>query len=109
MSVLLETDENFANAIFYVIKDNVTNKISGDLAIQLGLLTLHNKRYLKSIHKLFLQLTFIYVMTVRIKLQKNFEINITRYLKVYANIPSPSIYQREVHQWLKKVGTLLIK
>ena len=27
----------------YVIKDNVTNIISGDLAIQLGLLTLNNK------------------------------------------------------------------
>ena len=29
--------------MFYVIKDNVSNIISGDLAIQLGLLTLHNK------------------------------------------------------------------
>ena len=29
--------------MFYVIKDKVTNIISGDLAIQLGLLTLHNK------------------------------------------------------------------
>ena len=29
--------------MLYVIKSNVTNIISGDLAIQLGLLTLHNK------------------------------------------------------------------
>ena len=34
--VLLETEEHFANAMFYVIKDNVTNIIGGDLAIQLG-------------------------------------------------------------------------
>ena len=43
LSVLLETEEHFANAIFYVIKNNVTNIISGDLAIQFGLLTLQNK------------------------------------------------------------------
>ena len=43
LSVLLETEEPFANAMFYVIKNNVTNIISGDLAIQLSLLTLHNK------------------------------------------------------------------
>ena len=41
--VLLEREENFANAIFYVIKNKVTNIISEDLTIQLGLLTLHNK------------------------------------------------------------------
>ena len=29
--------------MFYVIKDNVTNIISRDLAVQLRLLTLHNK------------------------------------------------------------------
>ena len=29
--------------LFYIINDNVTNIISGDLAIQLGLLTLHYK------------------------------------------------------------------
>ena len=34
LSVLLETEEHFANAMFYVIKYNVTNIISGDLAIQ---------------------------------------------------------------------------
>ena len=44
LSVLLETEEHFANALFYVIEGNdVTNIISGDLAIQLGLVTLHNK------------------------------------------------------------------
>ena len=43
LSVLLETEERFANAMFYFIKGNVTNIISGDLAIQLGLLTLYNK------------------------------------------------------------------
>ena len=43
LSVLLETEEHFANVMFYVIKDNVTNIISRDLAIQLRLLTLHNK------------------------------------------------------------------
>ena len=44
LSVLLKTEDHFfANAMFYVIKDNVTNIINGDLAIQLGLLTLHNK------------------------------------------------------------------
>ena len=35
LSVLLETEEHFANAMFYVIKYNITNIISGDLAIQL--------------------------------------------------------------------------
>ena len=40
---MLETEENFGNAIFYVIEGNVRNIISWDLAIQLGLLTLHNK------------------------------------------------------------------
>ena len=43
LCVLLETEENFGNAIFYVIEGNVRNIISWDLAIQLGLLTLHNK------------------------------------------------------------------
>ena len=43
LSVLLETEEHFANAMFYVIKNNVTNVIRGDLAIHLGLLTLSNK------------------------------------------------------------------
>ena len=43
MSVLLEREQHFANVMFYVIKGNVTNIISGDLAIQLRLLTLHNK------------------------------------------------------------------
>ena len=33
LSVLLETKKHFANAMFYVIKNNVTNKIRGDLAI----------------------------------------------------------------------------
>ena len=58
LNVLLETEELFANAMFYVIKNNVTNIISGDLAIRLGLLTLHNKTTSKvNIHKLFLQIT----------------------------------------------------
>ena len=57
LNVLLETGERFANAMFYVIKNNVANIISGDLAIQLGLLTLHNKTPSKvNIHKLFLQI-----------------------------------------------------
>ena len=57
LNVLLETEERFANAMFYVIKNNVANIISGDLAIQLGLLTLHNKTPSKvNIHKLFLQI-----------------------------------------------------
>ena len=43
LSVLLEIEEHFANATSYVIKSNITNIISGDLAIQLGLSTLHNK------------------------------------------------------------------
>ena len=43
LSILLETEENFANALFYVNEGNVTNIITRDLAIQLGLLTLHNK------------------------------------------------------------------
>ena len=33
----------YPNGLFYVIKDNVTNIISGDLAIHLELLTLYNK------------------------------------------------------------------
>ena len=40
---LLETEEYFAKAVFYVIEGNETNIISRDLAIQLVLLTLHNK------------------------------------------------------------------
>ena len=43
MSVLLEKEKHFANVMFYVIKNNVTNITSEDLAIQLRLLTLHNK------------------------------------------------------------------
>ena len=43
LSVLQETKEHFANAMFYVVKNYVANVISGDLAVQLGLLTLHNK------------------------------------------------------------------
>ena len=43
MSVLLKTEKDFSNSIFYVIEDNLTNIISGDLTIQLGFLTLHNK------------------------------------------------------------------
>ena len=43
LSVLVETLEYFANAMFYVIKNNATNIISGDMVIQLGLLTLRNK------------------------------------------------------------------
>ena len=43
LSILLETEENFVNALFYVNEGNVTNIITRDLAIQLGLLTLHNK------------------------------------------------------------------
>ena len=42
-SVLLETEERFANAMFYVIENNLTNTISEDSAVQLGLLTLHKK------------------------------------------------------------------
>ena len=40
---LSETEEYFAKAVFYVIEGNETNIISRDLAIQLVLLTLHNK------------------------------------------------------------------
>ena len=40
---LLETEEYFAKAVFYAIEGNETNIISRDLAIQLVLLTLHNK------------------------------------------------------------------
>ena len=40
---LLETEEYFAKAVFYVIEGNETNIISRDLASQLVLLTLHNK------------------------------------------------------------------
>ena len=40
---LPETEEYFAKAVFYVIEGNETNIISRDLAIQLVLLTLHNK------------------------------------------------------------------
>ena len=43
LSILLETEENFVNALFYVNEGNVTNIITRDLAIQLGLLTLHKK------------------------------------------------------------------
>ena len=43
LSVLPETEKHLLNATFYAIKDNVTDIISGNLAIQLGLLTLHNK------------------------------------------------------------------
>ena len=43
LSFLLETEEYFAKAMSYVIEGNVTNIISGDLAIQLGLLTPQNK------------------------------------------------------------------
>ena len=43
MNGLLETEEYFAKAVFYVIEGNETNIISRDLAIQLVLLTLHNK------------------------------------------------------------------
>ena len=43
LSVLLETEEHFANAMFYAVRNNVTNIINGNLAIQLGILTLHNK------------------------------------------------------------------
>ena len=43
LSVLQEAKEHFANAMFYVVKNNVANVISGDLAVQLGSLTLHNK------------------------------------------------------------------
>ena len=48
LSVLLETEEHFANVLFYVIKDNVTNIISRDLAIQLRLLTLKFKSKINS-------------------------------------------------------------
>ena len=41
LSVLLATEEHFANAMFYIVKNNITNIISRDLAIQLGLLKLH--------------------------------------------------------------------
>ena len=60
LNILPETEEYFANAMFYVIKDNVTNIISGDLAIQLGLWALHNNRTSKvssqalSINNIFL-------------------------------------------------------
>ena len=40
LSVLLATEEHFANAMFYIVKNNI-NIISRDLAIQLGLLKLH--------------------------------------------------------------------
>ena len=43
LSVLLETEEHFADAIFYAVRNNITNIINGNLAIQLGILTLHNK------------------------------------------------------------------
>ena len=45
LSVLLKTENHFFCKcyVLYVIKDNVTNIISRDLAVQLGLLTLHNK------------------------------------------------------------------
>ena len=33
LSVFLETEEHFANAMFYVIKNNVTNIISKDFTI----------------------------------------------------------------------------
>ena len=41
LSVLPATQEHFANAMFYIMKNNITNIISRDLAIQLGLLKLH--------------------------------------------------------------------
>ena len=52
LSVLLETEEHFAKAMFYVIKGSITNIISGDLAVQLGLLTLHNKTSKVNAHTL---------------------------------------------------------
>ena len=41
LSILLATEEHFANAMFYIMKNNITNIISRDLDIQLGLLKLH--------------------------------------------------------------------
>ena len=46
LSILLDTDillGTFCKCYVYFIEGNVTDIISGDLAIQLGLLTLHNK------------------------------------------------------------------
>ena len=51
LSVLQETKEHFANAMFYVVKNNVANIISGDLAVQLRLLELDHK----AISKIYLQ------------------------------------------------------
>ena len=72
MSVLLKTEKHFANAIFYVVEDNLTNIISGDLAIQLGFLTLHNKATSKVNPQALSTNDIYYVMTGRKKLQKNF-------------------------------------
>ena len=41
LSILLATEKHFANAMFYIMKNNITNIISRDLDIQLGLLKLN--------------------------------------------------------------------
>ena len=113
MSVLLEKEKHFANVMFYVIKNNVTNITSEDLAIQLRLLTLHNKATSK-VNSQALSTNNIYLDNAsknKLKLQKNFQINITRFLKVWANIIKiKSIYLSRIkfHQWLKRLGAFLV-